>query len=1064
MNRAIAWFAENHVAANLLMIAILGGGLLTVPTIKQTVMPDFELAYVSITVVYPGASPEEIEKSVTIRIEEEIQDVEGIEEITSSANEGATNVMVELEDGTDVSKALDEIESRVDGIVTFPEEIEEPIVSELQFRMGVMDIAIHGPLDERSLKTLGQRVRDEIARLPGVSQVDLAATRPYEISIEVSEAVLESYGLRFDDVVRAVRRTSIDLPGGSVRTRAGEILLRTDNQAYRGAEFESIPLLTREDGSRVTVGQVARVVDGFEENVKRTTFDGEPAVFVQVYRVGEQQALVVAETVHAFLEEARLEMPEGVSLTVWDDDSKYLGDRIDMMLRNARTGFVLVLLLLALFLKLRVAIWVAMGLPISVAGALMVMPWFGIDINVLSVFSFIMALGILVDDAIVTGENIYTHQERDPSDPLGGAIRGTQEVATPVVFGVLTTVAAFAPFALIEGQAQFMAKAMGGVMCASLLFSLIESKLVLPSHLGHASGVGQEPRFAISKGWARIQGRISHALTRFVEGVYGPAVERAVEWRYLTIAVSVGIFIVALGVVNGGRVKTVMQPSREADNVFARLTMPLGTPVQETEDAVARLSAALDQTRSELAQRVREDEPPIVNHVLSMIGAHRGASPTDRPGELGQPHLGQITVELSPSEDRSIGANEIANRWRELTGTIPGVEELVFTGRMRSFGDPIDVELRGDDVEELESAAAILAAELARYPGISDIRDSHRAGKQELKIEIRPEAEAMGLSVEEVGRQIRQAFYGAEVQRVQRGQDEVKVMVRYPPDERRSLADVETLRIRLPDGTAVPFASVADAELGRGAASLLRINRERRVRVTADLDEKVANGVETAEMIERELMPRILAEHPGIGWGFQGEQKEQREAMGSLWRGFVVALMAIFILIAVPLRSYLQAIVIMLTIPFGYVGAVLGHLVWGVEMSFLSFVGIMACAGVVVNDSLVLVTFLNRLRDEGHPPLAAAVLAGQRRFRAILLTSATTFAGLVPVMMETSTQAQFVIPMAVSLAYGVLVATGFTLFLIPAAMVVVEDGTRAFGRMKDRLGRLDARSEAPRTL
>ncbi|HKK51447.1 MAG TPA: efflux RND transporter permease subunit, partial [Myxococcota bacterium] len=542
-----------------------------------------------------------------------------------------------------------------------------------------------------------------------------------------------------------------------------------------------------------------------------------------------------------------------------------------------------------------------------------------------------------------------------------------------------------------------------------------------------------------------------------------PAVERAVEWRYLTIAVSIGIFIIALGLVQGGRVKTVMQPSTEADNVYARLTMPLGTPVQETEDAVVRLGAALEQLRSELAERVPEGDPPVVRHVLTLVGAHRGTSPTERPGELGQPHLGQITVELSPSEQRSIGANEIASRWRTLTGTIPGVEELVFTGKLRSFGDPIDVELRGEDTEMLESAAAMLASELARYPGISDIRDSHREGKQELGIHVRPEAEAMGLSVEEVGRQVRQAFYGAEAQRIQRGQDEVKVMVRYPAEERRSLADVERLRIRLPDGTAVPFASVADAELGRGAASLLRIDRERRVRVTADLDERVANGVEIAERIETELMPRILARHPGIDWGFQGEQKEQREAMGSLWRGFAIALLAIFILIAVPLRSYLQAIVIMLTIPFGYVGAVVGHLVWGVEMSFLSFVGVMATAGVVVNDSLVLVTFLNRMRAEGHSILRAAVLAGQRRFRPILLTSATTFAGLMPVMLETSTQAQFVIPMAVSLAYGVLVATGFTLFLIPAAMVVVEDGVQAWKHLGTRLPLSRAEADLPRS-
>jgi len=1047
MNRAIAWFAGNHVAANLLMAAILIGGLMTAPTIKQTIMPDFDFNYVSVTVVYPGASPEEIEKSVTIRIEEALEGVEGIKEINSSANEGATNLIIELADGSDLSKALNEIESRVDGIVTFPEEIEEPIITELQMRRGVLDIAIHGSLDEKSLKTLGQHIRDEIARLPGVSQVDLAATRPYEISIEVSEGALQSYGLRFDDVVAAIRRTSIDMPGGVVRTAGGEILLRTDNQAYRRSEFEAIPLLTREDGTRVTVGQVATVIDGFEENVKTTLFDGEPAAFVQVSRVGEQQALDVASKVKAYLVEARLRLPAGVQMTIWNDDSRYLGDRIDMMLGNAQMGFFLVMLLLALFLKFRVAFWVAMGLPVAVAGALMVMPWVGIDINVLTVFAFIMALGILVDDAIVTGENIFTHQLATPDDPLGAAIRGTQEVATPVVFGVLTTVAAFAPFALIDGDAKFMALPMGGVMCVALLFSLIESKLVLPSHLARGSGVGQPARFGFTKRWARLQDGINRGLESFLENTYRPAVDRAIEWRYLTIAISIAVFMVAVGLVMGGRVKSVMMPMAEADSVYARVTMPLGTPVGETEDAIVRMSAALDELRVELEELVRPDQPPIVSHVLTMVGSHRRRGPTDRPGQIGQPHLGQISLELSPAEVRDINASEIAHRWRELTGSIPGAEELVFIGKLMHFGDPIAVELRGDDTDQLKAAASMLTDALARFPGVSDIRDSHRDGKKELRIEVRPEAEALGLSVQDVGRQVRQAFYGAEAQRIQRGRDEVKVMVRYPFAARRSLRDVENLRIRLSDGTAVPFPSVAKATIERGAASLMRTDRERRVLVTADLDEDVANAVEIAEVLRRELMPEILARFPDVDWGFQGEQKERQAAMGSLRIAALIAMLSIFILIAVPLRSYIQAIVIMLTVPFGYVGAVFGHWVFDFQMSFLSMVGIMACAGVVVNDSLVLVTFMNRLRDAGHSVREAAVLAGGRRFRPIMLTSLTTFVGLVPVMMESSTQAQFVIPMAISLAWGVLVATAFTLFLIPAAMLVAEDAKHFWQRV-----------------
>jgi multidrug efflux pump subunit AcrB len=1046
VNRAIEWFARNHVAANLLMFGILAAGLMTVGTIKQTIFPDFETNYVSVTVVYPGASPVDIEKSVTLRIEEELQDVDGIEQMRSSANEGATNVLIEIEDGADVSKALDEIDMRVNSIDTFPEETEKPIVQEILFKMQVMDIAVHGNVDERSLKEFGQRVRDDVSQLPGVSQVELVGARPYEIAIEVSEAALQQYGLRFDDVAFAVRRTSLDLPGGSVKTRSGEILLRTEGQAYWGREFERIPLVTREDGARVTVGDVATVRDAFQENDKYATLNGEPAVFVQVYRVGQQQALEVAKQVNAYLDGARAQLPEGVSLTVWEDDSKFLGERIDMMLSNARMGFVLVLVLLAIFLKLRVAFWVAVGLPVSVAGGIALMPWLGIDINILSVFAFIMALGILVDDAIVTGENVYTHLERNPDEPLEAAIKGTHEVATPVVFGVLTTIAAFLPFQLIGGHAKVMAVSIGGVMMAALLFSLIESKLVLPSHLAHWSGMDKPPRTRVGKGWARFQSSVARRMRHFVENVYGPAVRQCVEWRYLTLATSVAVFVVALSVVMSGHVKSVMMPPMEMDGVSAGLEMPLGTPVAETAEAVARLEAAALELARELEENRRPGEPQLVENRMAMVGDRRSFGPDQRRSSSGQSHLGQVDLRLSPSEKRSISAPDVAERWRELTGTIPGVEELTFHGQFRHFGDPVDVELRAEDIAMLREAAARLQVELARYPGVHDIRDSYVEGKQELQLAIKPAAEALGLSLEDLGRQVRQAFYGAEAQRIQRGRDEVKVMVRYPESERRALSDVQNMRIRLPDGTAVPFAAVAEATLDRGPASIHRIDRRRRLRVTADIDEEVANAVEIAQEISTVLMPALLRDYPRLSWSFRGEREEAAEAFGGLKRGAVVAMILIFILLAVPLRSYFQAVVIMLAIPFGYVGAVLGHWLYGTirfgepyAISFLSMIGVLACAGVVVNDSLVLVTFMNRLREEGVSLLEAAVQAGQRRFRAIMLTSLTTFAGLTPIYFDLSSQSQMVTPMAVSLGFGVVIATGFTLLMIPAAMLVVED-------------------------
>ena len=1045
MNGIIAWFVRNHVAANLLMIGIVLAGLGSIPSIKQTIWPDFEINYISATVVYPGASPSDVEKAVTLRLEEEIQDVESIEEIRATANEGATNLTIELDDEADLGRALTEIGTRIDGIDTLPEEAEQPIVSELAFSYEVLSVAVHGEVDERTLARIGQDVRDGLAALPGVSKVRIAGVRPYEISIEVSEAALQRYGLRFDDVARAVRRSSIDLPGGSVKTDAGEILLRTEGQVYRGEEFARIPLVTRADGSRVVVGDVGTVIDGFEEGDKFSRFDGDPAVMIEVFRVGNQQVTEISREVHAYLERTQSNIPEGVDLTVWDDDSQYLSDRLAMMTGNAVYGFLLVVVLLALFLKLRAAFWVALGVPVSVCGALALMPFLDLDINLLTAFSFIMALGILVDDAIVTGENIYTHQERDPSDLVGGAIRGTQEVATPVIFGVLTTIAAFAPFTLIDGHIRFMAIGVSGVMMVALGFSLVESKLVLPSHLAYGSGVGRPARTRLSEAWARFQAAISRGLNRFVERVYAPAVRRCIEWRYVTAAGSGVIFVVCLSLLGSGHIQTSMMPTMTADSVWAKLTMPLGTPVAETQSAIARLEAAAAALGSELDANRRDDEPPVMKHTLSMVGEHSGGGPSGGRLGAGRSHLGQVSVELSPSEVRSASSPDIANRWRERVGAVPGAEELTFAG------DPIVVELRGDDVSVLEAASAAVGEALTYYPGVFDIRDSSQEGKQELQLSILPGAEALGLSLEDVGRQVRQAFYGAEVQRIQRGRDEVKVMVRYPASERSSLADVENMRIRLGDGTAVPFRSVASAEMSRGPSSIVRKDRYRTVTVSANVDGDT-NANEIVAQLEGDALPAILTQYPGVTYVMEGEQKEQGKALAGFRTAFIVALLTIYALLAIPLRSYLQPLFIMTVIPFGYVGAVVGHLLTGNGMSMFSFIGVLAAAGVVVNDSLVLVTFLNRMREAGTPLEEAAERAGQIRFRAIMLTSLTTFAGLTPIMLDGTTQAQFVIPMAISLSFGVLIASVFTLFLVPSVILIAEDLKRVSRRAVRRVG------------
>ncbi len=1045
MTGVIAWFARNRVAANLIMFGIVAGGLMTLPTLRQEVFPEIEADVVNVSVVYRGAAPEEVEEAICVRIEESIRGVTGVKRLTAIAREGVGVVSAELLEDVDARRVLDEIKNQVDAIDTFPEEAEKPIVEQLVPRRQVINVAVSGPADERTLKRLGQQVRDELAALPGITQTVLTNVRPWEISIEVSEQALRRHGLTFDEVVAAVRRSSLDLPGGSLKTAGGEILLRAKGQAYRGPQFAKLVLLSRPDGSRLSLGDVAQVVDGFEETDNRARFDGEPAVLVQVFRVGQQNALDVAEAVKRYVAEAQPRMPAGIELTVWADDSQLLKARRDTLLRNAAQGFALVMALLALFLRLRLALWVGIGVPISFLGALWLMPVFDASINMVTLFAFIVVLGILVDDAIVTGENIHTHQERDP-DRLRAAIRGAQEIALPVTFGVLTTVAAFVPMLLLPGTLGKVFRMIPIVVIAALTFSLIESKLVLPAHLGHGREHG-EGRLAnpISRGWKRLQSRFAAGLDRFIERVYGPLLEATLRWRYLTAATAVAVLLLAVGWAAGGWIRFTFFPQVEGDNVVALVTLPEGTPVQTSEAAVRRLEASFARVRAELDHGRDPEDPSAVQHVLASVGEQpyrlrQASGPGEYAASLsGGAHLGEVNAELVPAERRPLTSVEVARRWRELTGAIPDAEELVFTSSIFGAGDPIDVQLRSPDLDELRAAASALQARLAEYPGVFDVTDSFRGGKQELELQILPSAEALGLSLADLARQVRQAFYGDEAQRIQRGRDDVRVMVRYPAAERRSLADLEHMRIRLPDGTAVPFGEVARAELGRGFSTIRRTDGQRVIDVTADVDLSRANANEILADAKASVLPEILSAHPRVSYSLEGEQREQRETLVDLGRGYALALIAIFTLLAVPLRSYVQPLVIMSAIPFGFVGALIGHILMGRDMSMVSLIGLVAASGVVVNDSLVLVNWVNERHREGTPLERAVRTAGKARFRPILLTSLTTFAGLLPMMLERSVQAQFLIPMAISLAFGVLFATTITLLLVPAGVLILDD-------------------------
>ena len=1052
MNRAIEWFARNPVAANLLLLVIVVLGLSTISGIKLEVFPEFSLDRLTVTVQYLGASPEEVEEAINVRVEEAIQGIEGVKKIMSLANEGFGVVTVELELGSDAREVLDDIKSRVDAIDTFPEQSEKPIYAEMTNRRQVIDLAVAGDADERSLRRLAEQVRDELSALPEITIVELTNARPYEISIEVSERTLRRHRLTFDDVARAVRNSSLDLPAGSVKTSGGEILLRTKGQAYRGSEFEEIVLLTRGDGTRLLLRDVAVVVDGFAETDQFALFDGKPAVLLQVFRTGDQSSLQVAGAVLRYAEEAQARMPEGIVLATWQNAAKILQDRLSLLVRTGTQGFILVFLILALFLHFRLAMWVSVGIPISFLGALWLMPFFDVSINLLSLFAFIVVLGIVVDDAIVVGENIHRHQHRTGKG-LEGSIGGVQEVAIPVTFAVLTTVAAFMPLVSVPGSIGKIMRVIPLIVIPTLVFSLIESQLILPAHLRHYQAVKREPRWFWSRWWRRFQGGFADRVERFIEGVYRPALAWALEWRYLTVAAGVATLLITLGVVMAGHVRFVFFPSVESEYLSAAVTLPQGTPVAITRRAVAQLESRALQLQREVNGAA--DGGEIFRHVQSALGGHPYRQAQSRnAGGIGERyaggHLGEVTIELAPAEEREGGTEELLVRWRELVGSIPDAVELDFSASLFSPGDDINVQLTGPDIAELRQVADELEERLAGFAGVDEIADSFREGKREVKLALKPAAVTYGLRLVDVARQVRQAFYGEEAQRIQRGRDDIKVMIRYPEEERRSLGDLERMRIRTREGVEVPFSEVADVDLGRGFATIKRVDRRRAINVTASVDESQATAEEVIGALRDSVLPGILSQHPAVLYTFEGQKAEQRDTVAGLQRGFVVALFAIFALLAVPLRSYVQPLIIMLAIPFGLVGAVWGHVIMRMDLTILSMFGIVALTGVVVNDSLVLVDFVNRKLRDGATLGDAVREAGVARFRPIILTSLTTFGGLTPLLLERSMQARFLIPMAVSLAFGVMFATFITLALVPAGYLILEDVRSLPGRLRGR--------------
>ncbi|MEQ3651813.1 MAG: efflux RND transporter permease subunit [Glaciecola sp.] len=1041
----IAWFTRNSVAANLLMVMIILGGIFGIIRVQKQVFPAFEVNVISVQVPYLGAAPQEVEEGVILKLEEAVKDLEGIKKLTSTAREGVGSLSIEVKDGYDVQTLLDEVKVQVDAIPSFPGNTEKPVVYRIKFPQDVLWVSVYGDTTERELKQYTQSIRDDIANLPGISDVSVVGSRNYEISVEISERKLQEYDLTFNELVNAIRQSSIDLPGGSIRSDNGDILLRANGQAYNAWDFAKVALISRDDGTRLLLGDIATINDGFVEDNQYALFDGKPAVSIRVRAVGDQNALQISKSVNEYLDKKREEMPANIKADTWGDSSFYLADRLNMMIKNMLAGAALVFIVLSLFLRVKLAFWVIVGLPVCFLGTLMFMPMSQVDvsINMLSLFGFILVLGIVVDDAIIMGESAYSEIDKK-GHSTESVIRGVKKVAMPATFGVLTTIAAFSPMLMVSGPTSVIWKTIGMVVILCLIFSLIESKLILPAHLAHMKLKPYDPKKA--NAFQRFRDIFSIGIKTFIKDKYVPFLAKAVRNRYTTLAAFIGMLIVTIGLFSSGLVRWQFFPNIPSDFMQASVELEPGSSIAQRDIA---MNAMLD-AMYKMDEKVKaETGSNAVKHAIAFDN-----------GTLG----GTVFVELTKGETRELTDVQMQDEWRALLPEIPGVRNF-------NIGNPggpggangLDFEFRSNDIQQLENVAKELRSYLGAYAGITEVTDTFSGGSDEIKLDLKPEAESLGLTLSSLAQQVRNGFYGAEAQRIQRDDEEIKVMVRYPKDERNSIGNLENMRVRAPNGDDIPFREVADIELGKGYANIIRVDGSRSVSVSAKVDTDIVDTRDLTVEVQMKVIPEMLERYPAVEFRLQGNSKDEQDAVVSLAQGFLFALIAIYALMAIPLKSYLQPLIIMSVIPFGMVGAIVGHLIFGQAVSVLSICGIIALAGVVVNDSLIMVDFVNKARAEGHNLMDAVLKSGSERFRAIVLTSLTTFMGLMPIVFERSLQAQVVIPMAISLAFGILFATVITLLLIPSLYLILDDFTGLFKRDKAKSGLQQSTLESTQT-
>jgi multidrug efflux pump subunit AcrB len=1023
----IAWMARNSVTANLAMLVLLIGGIMTAVRIKKEVFPEFSLSMVNVSVSYSGASPEEVERGIVLAIEENIRGLEGVKKVTSRASEGRASITAELLEDADEQKVYQDIQQEVNSITTFPEDAETPTVALASHVREVLNVSLYGDVDPMVLREQAEALRDRFLLDENITQVELSGVSDYEIVVSVPRDNLSKYNLTLSDVATKIDALALELPGGGIKTDGGEILLRMKERRDYASQFANLPIITNNDGTVVTLDDIAEIKDAFDEDSNKfASWDGKPAVKIEIYRVGDQTPVSVATAARQLIEQFNEELPPNLNLVVVKDQSEVYSQRLELLSKNGLIGLILVLGVLSLFLEIKLAFWVMMGIPISFLGGLALLPFCGISINIMSMFAFLIALGIVVDDAIVIGENIHEHRQKGDSY-LEAAIRGAREVAVPVTFSVLTNIVTFLPLMFLPGVIGKIWFVIPVVVNLVFFISLLECIFILPSHLGHGSSA--ESGFFLMRWIHNSQQAFSRFFMRSVRRFYGPFLEWCLRNRYIVVAAGMALLIVSVAYVNSRRIGMVPMISVEADSSVVTAVLPYGSPVAKTKAVRDRLVSA--------AQAVARERG--IEELLGGVYAEVGKS----YGGISGGHVLEVTAYLGTPEQReklNISTTQFTDLWRQKTGDIAGLETILFEADHGGpgSGSSLSLALSHSNSETLDKACLELAEALGEFPIVSDIDDGVAAGKSQLDFSMLPEGVALGLTAEDVARQVRYAFYGAQAMRQQRGRNEVTVKVRLPQEERVSEADLDNFLIRTPSGVDVPLREVASFKRGRSYISIEHTNGQRTIGVTANVTPKSESENVLADVIAK-VIPKLKDKYPGLAQSFDGRQEDLREGMSSLLMGFVIAVLGIYALLAIPFKSYTQPLIIMTCIPFGIVGALWAHVIMGYPLSLMSMMGIVALSGVVVNDSLVLIDCANGERQRGASAHDAMCTAGIRRFRPILLTTLTTFLGLAPMIFETSRQARFMIPMALSLGFGILFSTFITLVLVPALYMILED-------------------------